>query len=97
VDDRSFVESLMSAVPEAFTDPGDRERYLDEPLSYVALGHVRIWLEDNALRISMLPMRARVRPEDVDVLRRLLGLRRGAGAERQGRQLAGDAVADPVL
>jgi hypothetical protein len=71
VDDRRFVERLIATVPEAFADAGDREFYLDdEPLSYPALGHARIWLEDNALRIRILPRRARVRPDHVDVFRR---------------------------
>jgi hypothetical protein len=70
VDDRSFVEALMVAVPEAFTDRGVVEDLLGEPLPYTALAHARIWLEDNALRISIVPRRARLRPEHVDVFRR---------------------------
>jgi hypothetical protein len=71
VDDRRFVERLIATVPEAFTGSGDRDYYLnDEALSYPALGHARSWLEDNTLRIWILPMRAHVRPEHVDVFRR---------------------------
>jgi hypothetical protein len=67
VDERSFVESRMAAIPEAFTDAADLN---DEPLPYVALGDVRMWLEDNALNIALRPMRATVRAEYVDVVRR---------------------------
>jgi hypothetical protein len=45
VDERSFVESLRAAIPEAFTDAADLS---EEPLLYVALGDARIWLEDHA-------------------------------------------------
>ena len=64
--DRTFVEALIAAVPEAFAASGAT----DEPLPYDALGHARIWLEDNALRISIVPRRARLRPEHADVFRR---------------------------
>jgi hypothetical protein len=70
VDDRRFVEGLMAAVPEAFTDPEDHDYYLEEPLPYVALGHARIWLEDNALKISYRREQAKVRPKHADVVRR---------------------------
>jgi hypothetical protein len=70
VDSRSFVESLMKAVPEAFSEPDVEDYYLNEPLPYVALGDTRIWLENTALDISTCPMRAKVRPEHSDAFRR---------------------------
>ena len=59
----------MAAVPEAFTDR-DAEDFREEPLAYTALGHVRIWLEENALQVSFLPRKARVRAQHVDVFQR---------------------------
>jgi hypothetical protein len=67
VHERRFVEDLITAVPEAFPD---RERQLEDPLPYVALGEARIWIEEHALRIKRHPMRATVRPEHADALRR---------------------------
>jgi hypothetical protein len=63
MDERRFVESLIAAVPEACED-------IDEPLAYVALGSARAWIEEHALRITIVPPRATVRPEHADTVRR---------------------------
>lgn len=71
MDGRSFVERLVAAVPEAFTDAANREDHLgEEPLPYMALADARIWIEDHALHVSLRPMRAKVRSAHVDVVRR---------------------------
>ena len=46
--DRRFVEDLITAVPEAFAEPGDRDDQLTEPLPYITLAQARIWIEDQA-------------------------------------------------
>jgi hypothetical protein len=67
VNEREFVDAVIAAVPEAFDDVSD---YLAEPLPYVALGDARMWLEEHALQIGVLPRRARVRPELEEAFRR---------------------------
>lgn len=69
VDDQRFVAALMAALPEAFAGRRD-EAPSPSPSPYSALAHARIWLEDNALRISLVPRRARLRPEQADAFRR---------------------------
>jgi hypothetical protein len=69
MDERAFVVALMAALPEAFA--GDVDYDLDgEPLTYPALADARIWLEEHALKLSILPRRARVRPEGADAVKR---------------------------
>src|SRR3712207_5848802 len=61
----------MAAVPEAFAEEGDRDFFLgDEPLSYPAIGHARMWIKEHALAVSVAPMRARLRVAHADVFRR---------------------------
>ena len=69
MDDRRFVDELMTAVPEAFT-ARDVADFREEPLPYTALGHVRIWLEEYALQVSILPRKARVRTQHAGVFQR---------------------------
>lgn len=69
MDDRRFVHELLAAVPEAFTDR-EAQDLREEPLAYIALGHARIWLEEHALRISMVPRRARVRARHLGTFER---------------------------
>ena len=59
----------MAAVPEAFSN-SSREGYREEPLPYIALADARVWLEEHALDVSFRAMRATVRPEHVEVMRR---------------------------
>jgi hypothetical protein len=92
VDNRSFVESLMKAVPEAFSGPDDERYYLGEPLPYVALGDARIWLENNALDVSILPMHASVRSEHTDAFRRFWNF-----IEAQARRANGDEALKTLL
>jgi hypothetical protein len=70
MDDRGFVDGLMAAVPEAFTHSRDAEDLRKEPLAYIALAHARIWLEENALQVSAIRRRARLRSEHADAFRR---------------------------
>jgi hypothetical protein len=65
-----YVRGPVSLSSMAFSEPDDEDYHLDEPLPYVALGDTRIWLEDNALDISIRPIRATVRPEHRDAFRR---------------------------
>jgi hypothetical protein len=92
MDNRRFVDELMAAVPEAFTDR-DAEDFREEPLAYTALGHVRIWLEENALQVSILPRRkARVRAQHVDVFQRFWGF-----VETQAGRGRGDGDLETLL
>src|SRR4051794_12131774 len=69
--DDVFVSGLREALPEAFADcRPDEFDDEDGALTYPALGHALIWLEDNALRRRGLPRRASVRPEAEDAMRR---------------------------
>jgi hypothetical protein len=86
VDERGFVEALIAAMPEAFDGPTAREDFLDdEPLAYPALGHARSWLEDDAIKVWWVPLRARVRPGCEDAVRRFW-----AFVEEQAQAGAGD-------
>jgi hypothetical protein len=93
VDERAFVEALMAAVPEAFDGPLAREHYLEgEPLTYPALGDARIWLEDHAIKVSLLGRGARVRSGREDVVRRFWDF-----VEQQAQAGAGDAQLQTLL
>jgi hypothetical protein len=93
MDDRGFVEALMAAVPEAFEGPLAREHYLEgEPLTYPALGDARIWLEDHAIKVSLLGRGARVRCGREDVVRRFWDF-----VEQQARAGAGDVELETLL
>ena len=93
MDERGFVEALMAAMPEAFDGPTAREDFLDdEPLTYPALGHARIWLEDHAIKVRWVPLRASVRPGREDVVRRFW-----AFVEDQALAGAGDVALENLL
>ena len=93
MDERGFVEALMTALPEAFDEATAREHYLDdEPLAYPALGDARIWLEDHAIKIWLVPLRASVRPGCEDVVRRFW-----AFVEGQAQAGAGDVALENLL
>lgn len=93
VDSRSIVEKLMTALPEAFDAIEDREHYLGkEPLPYAALGDARMWLEDHALDISIVPRRATVRPEYDDAFRRFWNF-----VEHEAQTGQGDADLETLL
>jgi hypothetical protein len=93
VDERAFVEALMAAVPEAFEGPRAREHYLEgEPLTHPALGDARIWLEDHAIKVSLLGRGARVRSGREDVVRRFWDF-----VEQQARAGAGDVQLETLL
>ena len=82
----------MKAVPEAFSGPDDEYYYLEEPLPYLALGYARSWLEDNALDISIRPMRATVRPEHSDAFQRFWNF-----IEAQAHRANGDKRLETLL
>ena len=83
----------MAAVPEAFEGPLAREHYLEgEPLTYPALGDARIWLEDHAIKGSLLGRGARVRSGREDVVRRFWDF-----VEQQARAGAGDVELETLL
>jgi hypothetical protein len=91
MDERAFVEALLAAMPEL---SGDRDRYLDEQgaLAYPALGDARIWLEDHAIAVRRLPLRASVRPGREDVVRRFWDF-----VEAQAVAAAGDDDLENLL
>lgn len=91
MDDRRFVTELMAAVPEAFTDR-DAQDLSEEPLPCTALGHARIWLEEHALQISLLPRRAKVRPRCGDVFQRFWDF-----VETQACEGKGDRALETLL
>jgi hypothetical protein len=93
MDDWAFVEALMAALPEAFAEAGEDVYDLDgEPLSYPALADARMWLEEHALKISVLPRRARVRPEHADAVKRFWDF-----VEEQARAGKGDTELETLL
>ncbi|HEY7618892.1 MAG TPA: hypothetical protein VH834_03925 [Solirubrobacteraceae bacterium] len=92
MDERAFVEALFAALPEAFED---REHYFDEDgaLAYAALGDARMWLEDNAIRVRLVPRwRASVRPGREDLVRRFWDF-----VEQQAAASAGEADLETLL
>ncbi len=91
MDGRSFVAALIAAVPEAFD--GDDDAFdEDGALAYPALGNARSYLEDHAIRIHRLPLRASVRPGGEDVLRRFWDF-----VEEQAQAGAGDERLETLL
>jgi hypothetical protein len=94
VDERAFVEALMAAVPEAFADERERQRYREEPLVYGALADARIWLEEHALDLPLIGQRrpARVRPEHAGALRRFWNF-----VEEQAQAHQGDREVETLL
>ena len=77
MDSERFIRGLAAALPEAFAGRDLEEEYhtdWGEPehrwLAYVALADARMWIEDHALDIGVLPRVARVRPGGEDPLRR---------------------------
>jgi hypothetical protein len=91
MDEEAFVDALIAALPEAFPDRG---RYVDEEgaLAYPALGDARIWLEDHAIRVHHMPLRASVRSGSEDVLRRFWRF-----VEEQAVAGAGDTQLENLL
>jgi hypothetical protein len=94
VDERGFVEALMAAMPEAFSDasPNGRELDEDDPLPYGALGDARSWLEHHAIKVAPFAWRARVRRGQEDVVRRFW-----AFVEQQAQAGAGDSELETLL
>jgi hypothetical protein len=94
VDERGFVEALMTAIPEAFSDasPNGRELDEDDPLPYGVLGDARSWLEDHAIKVAPFAWRARVRRGQEDVVRRFW-----AFVEQQAQAGAGDSELETLL
>ena len=91
MDDRRFVDELMAAVPQAFTER-DAEDFREDPLTYTALGHARIWLEAHALQVSSFPRTTRVRTEHVRVFQRFWDF-----VERQACSGKGDGELETLL
>lgn len=92
MDETAFVEQLTAAVPEAFPDRSAAFDLDGEPLSYAALGDARIWLEQHALRTSILGRKATVRAEHEDVFRRFW-----AFVERQAEAGRGDTDLETLI